>query len=69
MRLAIELWRHKVARDVPGLGNRRYGPFAGICLEPQNWPASTNHPHFPQAVLRPGDTYRQTTEYRFGNTT
>ena len=77
--LAMEVWTtepgiqfyagHKVARDVPGLGNRRYGPFAGICLEPQNWPDSPNHPQFPQAVLRPGDTYRQTTEYRFGNTT
>lgn len=56
---------HKVAREVPGLGGRRYGAHAGFALEPQVWPDSPNHPYFPQAVLRPGETYRQVTEYRF----
>lgn len=54
-----------VARNVPGLGARNYGAFAGFCLEPQIWPDSPNRPYFPQAVLRPGETYRQVTEYRF----
>ncbi|NMG38763.1 galactose-1-epimerase [Chelativorans sp. ZYF759] len=52
-------------REVPGLGGRIYGARAGLCLEPQIWPDSPNNPHFPQAVLRPGETYRQVTEYRF----
>lgn len=56
---------HKVAREVPGLEGRRYGAFAGICLEPQIWPDAPNHLQFPQAVLRPGERYRQTSEYRF----
>lgn len=56
---------HKVAREKPGLGGRRYGVHAGFCLEPQIWPDSPNHPYFPQAILRPGETYRQVTEYRF----
>jgi len=56
---------HKVARDVPGLGGRRYENWAGFCLEPQVWPDSPNRPYFPQAVLWPGQIYRQTTEYRF----
>ncbi|MGE3369674.1 MAG: aldose epimerase family protein [Rhizobiaceae bacterium] len=56
---------HKVARDVPGLGGRSYGAHAGFCLEPQVWPDSPNRPYFPQAVLKPGEAYRQTTEYRF----
>lgn len=56
---------HKVAREQPGLGGRRYGAHAGFCLEPQVWPDSPNRPYFPQAVLRPGETYRQVTEYRF----
>lgn len=56
---------HKVARDVPGLGGRDYKAWAGFALEPQVWPDSPNRAYFPQAVLHPGDVYRQTTEYRF----
>lgn len=41
------------------------GRHAGICLEAQVFPDSPNKPHFPSAVLKPGDTYRQTTIYRF----
>jgi aldose 1-epimerase len=54
----------RLSVPVPGLGGRRYGPFAGVALEPQVWPDSPNHPGFPQAILRPGETYRQRTEYR-----
>lgn len=50
---------------VPGLEGRLYGPFAGFCLETQNWPDAVNHPGFPNAILRPGETLRQETEYRF----
>lgn len=56
---------HKVAREAPGLDGRRYGAWAGFCLEAQCWPDSPNRPYFPQAVLWPGDRYRQVTEYRF----
>jgi len=55
----------KVAREQDGLGGRRYGAGAGFCMEPQVWPDSPNRPYFPQAVLWPGEIYRQTTEYRF----
>ncbi|TBW35241.1 galactose mutarotase [Siculibacillus lacustris] len=51
--------------SVPGLDERRYGPNAGFCLEPQRWPNAANQPSFPSAVLRPGELYRQRTEYRF----
>ena len=56
---------YKLAVSCPGLGGRRYGPRAGLCLEPQRWPDSPNHRHFAGAVLRPGELYRQVTEYRF----
>ena len=52
-------------RGVPGLDGIRYGARAGFCLEPQGWPDSPNHAYFPQSVLRPGETYRQQTQYRF----
>lgn len=54
-----------VARDMPGLEGAVYGAHAGFCLEPQIWPDAPNRPEFPSAILRPGEQYRQTTEYRF----
>jgi aldose 1-epimerase len=50
---------------VPGLGGVLYPAHPGLCLEPQIWPDAPNRPYFPQAVLRPGEVYKQTTEYRF----
>lgn len=55
---------HYTAPASPGLAGRRYGAFSAICLEAQTWPDSPNHPGFAQAVLRPGETYRQETEFR-----
>lgn len=37
----------------------------GFCLEAQHYPDSPNHPQFPSTVLRPGETYKQTTIYKF----
>ena len=48
-----------------GLDGRRYGVNSGCCFEPQFFPDSPNHPDFPSAVLRPGETYRQTTLFAF----
>ena len=48
-----------------GLDGMHYERSAGFCLEPQVWPDSPNRPYFPQAILRPGDRYRQHSEYRF----
>lgn len=39
---------------------------AFYCLETQHFPDSPNHPHFPSTILRPGETFRSTTEFRFG---
>lgn len=55
----------KVGTPVPGLGGRRYAAFAGFCLETQVWPDAVNHAGFPKAVLRPGETRRQETDYIF----
>ena len=40
--------------------------FCAIALETQHYPDSPNRPDFPSTVLRPGETYRSTTIYRFG---
>lgn len=56
---------HFPDRTVPGLDGIVYRASAGLCLEPQVWPDSPNRPYFPQAVLRPGEEYRQASEFRF----
>lgn len=37
----------------------------GVCLETQHYPDSPNKPAFPSTLLRPGQTYRQTTVHKF----
>jgi len=55
---------NKVQVGVPGLDGRQYGPYAGLCLEPQRWPNSVYHDNFASAILHPGETYRQHSEFR-----
>ncbi|MFV1967913.1 MAG: aldose epimerase family protein [Pirellulaceae bacterium] len=42
-----------------------YEPYEGFCLETQHYPDSPNQPTFPPVILQPGETYRQTTVYKF----
>jgi aldose 1-epimerase len=48
-----------------GKEERIYRQGDALCLEPQAFPDSPNHPDFPSARLNPGDTYRNTIVYRF----
>jgi len=52
-------------KDVGKYG-RAIGKREGLALECQHYPDSPNHPTYPNTILRPGQTYRQTTVYRFG---
>jgi aldose 1-epimerase len=49
----------------PGVGGVKYERHAGFALEPQHFPDAINQPTFPSVVLRPGETFRSTTIYRF----
>jgi len=40
---------------------RRYG----LCLETQHYPDSPNHPDFPTTILKPGETFRSKTVFKF----
>lgn len=42
-----------------------YKQYTGFCLETQHFPDAVNKPSFPSIILRPGQTYQQTTVYRF----
>lgn len=47
-------------------GPLKFNQFCGFCLEAQHYPDSPNQKTFPSVVLRPGETYSQTTVYKFG---
>lgn len=51
--------------SVTGKGGIRYAHRTGLCLEAQRYPDSPNKPDFPSSIVRPGETYRQTTIYQF----
>ena len=48
-----------------GTSGRMYRQGDGFALETQHYPDSPNHPNFPSTVLRPGETYKTTTIYKF----
>lgn len=50
---------------VVGKSGRAVEKFGGMLLETLHYPDSPNHPEYPSAVLRPGETYHSTTEFRF----
>jgi len=50
---------------VTGKNGKCYRPFAGFCLETQNFPDAPNHPDFPDPVLHPGEVFRSRTRYAF----
>jgi len=48
-----------------GKAGKPYVHRGGFCLETQHYPDSPNHPDFPSTLLRPGQTYKTKTVYRF----
>ncbi|MDO6727593.1 aldose epimerase family protein [Cognatishimia sp. 1_MG-2023] len=48
-----------------GLDGRQYGDYAGLAIEPQNWPNAPRDAQFPKAVLRPGETYVNHSQFKF----
>ena len=48
-----------------GKGGTDYLAHTSLALETQHFPNSPNEPRFPSTILRPGDSYRSRTIYRF----
>jgi aldose 1-epimerase len=46
-------------------GNGGFNQHEAFCLETQHYPDSPNQPEFPSAILKPGETYSQTTVHKF----
>ena len=50
---------------ITGKGGKVYQRRYGFCLETQHFPDSPNQPKFPSTVLKPGQTFRSTTVFKF----
>lgn len=50
---------------IKGKGGKVYKQRYAFCLETQHYPDSPNRPDFPTTTLKPGQTYKQTTVYKF----
>jgi len=51
--------------SITGKSGIQYQQYNGLCLETQHFPDSPNQPSFPSTWLKPGETYKTTTVYRF----
>lgn len=61
----VQLYTGNSLGGIRGKGGARHHRYAALCLEAQRFPDALHHASFPSVVLRPGETYRQTTSYRF----
>ncbi len=56
--------RMEITTDAPGV-QVYTGKEIGIAIEPQHWPDTMHHAHFPSIELRPGERYSQESTYQF----
>ncbi|MDF7808877.1 galactose mutarotase [Pontiellaceae bacterium B12219] len=61
----IQFYTANYVENVKGKNGAYYGKQHAFCLETQHYPDSPNHPDFPSTELAPGETYQQTTIYKF----
>ncbi len=62
----VQFYTGNYMQHIQGKGGAIYDKQEGFCLETQHYPDSPNHPEFPSTELAPGETYTQTTIYKFG---
>jgi aldose 1-epimerase len=61
----IQFYTGNFLNGAPGKGGKPYNHRGALCLETQHFPNSPNQPSFPSTVLKPGETYKSTTIYKF----
>jgi aldose 1-epimerase len=61
----IQFYTGNFLTGTPGKGGKKYNYRYALCLETQHFPDSPNQPAFPTTLLKPGETYKSTTIYKF----
>ena len=64
----IQLYTGNWLNGFTGAHGATYPARSAVCFEAQCFPDTPNKPHFPSAVLLPGDEYQQVTIYKFSVT-
>lgn len=54
-----------LSERIIGRGGKPFAKNGAFCLETQHFPDSPNQPEFPNTILRPGETFRSHTVYKF----
>lgn len=62
----VQVYTDNWATGYKGQNGATFPRRSAICFEAQHFPDSPNRAHFPSVVLCPGETYTQTTIYKFG---
>ena len=62
----VQLYTANYVDNIKGRDGVVYHKHGALCLETQFWPNSPNQPGFPSSRLDPGETYEESTIYRFG---
>lgn len=62
---AIQLYTGNKLEGVKGSGGRVFHLHDAFCLETEYYPDAVNRPAFPSCILRPNQTYRHRTIYKF----
>jgi aldose 1-epimerase len=65
---AVQLYTTNSDPKITGKKGIVYQKHSAFCLETQHYPDSPNKESFPSTILNPGETYTETTIYRFGHT-
>ncbi len=61
----VQFYTGNYLEGIKGRAGVIYKKHHAFCFEPQHYPDSPNHPEFPSTLLNPGQTYRQTSIYKF----
>lgn len=61
----VQIYTDNWQEPIVGKQGKIYKQYSAICLEAQGFPNSPNLPHFPTAVLRPGEKYDERCNYKF----
>jgi aldose 1-epimerase len=60
-----QLYTANSVRPVAGKGGAQYTAHGAFCFETEHHPDSPNQPSFPSTELKPGETFHETTVFRF----
>jgi len=62
----IQLYTGFYIPKIKGKNGEIFNRYSGLALETQHYPDSPNHPEFPTTLLKPGETFKSKTIYKFG---